>query len=298
MRPDQVLIELAAKNHGLATTSEVCNAGLSDDQWLRMCQTDVWVPVVPGVWRHAATPLSWEMKVRAGTAWLGREAALHGSTALKWLGIVNTNDSPAEFIVPRSRRHVPAWIGLHTSQEWDRGDFITHNSVRTSTATRAIIDMARTGNARAVEEAIDTAMRMRRTSVPTLTRRMAEMSGSGRSGIVMLRTLMLDSGGESSLERAFLRIVRTSGLPRPRTQVVHRRPGERVIRVDFQFDHASVVVEVSGRLGHTSDRDRQRDARRRNGLQAVGLKVVEFTTADVLHDPAYVIATLHEHLGS
>jgi very-short-patch-repair endonuclease len=68
--------------------------------------------------------------------------------------------------------------------------------------------------------------------------------------------------------------------------------------VDFEHTELDVVVEVSGRLGHTSDRDRQRDARRRNALQADGLLVLEFTTADVLDDAPYVIRTLKSELAA
>jgi very-short-patch-repair endonuclease len=51
-------------------------------------------------------------------------------------------------------------------------------------------------------------------------------------------------------------------------------------------------VEVTGRLGHTSDRDRQKDARRRNALQQLGKEVIEFTTVDVVSSPGYVLSTL------
>lgn len=107
---------------------------------------------------------------------------------------------------------------------------------------------------------------------------------------------MLDAGGESALERRFLRLMRTVGLPRPRTQVAYARESTRAMRVDFQFG-AGLVAEVSGRLGHTSDRDRQKDARRRNALQAVGVPFVEFTTADVVEDPDYVTDTIARRLG-
>ena len=102
---------------------------------------------------------------------------------------------------------------------------------------------------------------------------------------------MLDAGGESALERRFLRLVRAADLPRPRTQVVYERESGRAMRVDFEFA-TGLVVEVSGRLGHTSDRDRQKDARRRNALQSQGVPFLEFTTADVVEDPAYVVGAI------
>ena len=107
---------------------------------------------------------------------------------------------------------------------------------------------------------------------------------------------MLDAGGESALERRFLRLMRSSGLPRPHTQVAYERETGRAMRVDFQFVNG-LVVEVSGRLGHTSDRDRQKDARRRNALQAQGLPMLEFTSADVVDDPGYVTESVRSMLS-
>jgi very-short-patch-repair endonuclease len=136
---------------------------------------------------------------------------------------------------------------------------------------------------------------MRLTAVPRLSRRIEELGGSGRAGVQMLRILMLDSGGESRLEREFLRLLRRHAIVAPKSQIVYRTNG-RTLRVDFEFVAHHLVVEVSGKLGHSTDRDRQRDARRRNELQRLGRTVLEFTTADVFADPDYVIATVREHL--
>lgn len=140
-------------------------------------------------------------------------------------------------------------------------------------------------------------MHRRMTSLPTLRTRIDQLCGQGVPGSAFLKALLLDSGGETYLERRFLALVRQAGLPRPLCQVVHRVDGKRIARVDFQFRGTKVIVEVSGRLGHVSDRDRQRDARRRNDLQQSGYVVLEFTTTDVLDEQAYVIATLIKQLA-
>ena len=75
-----------------------------------------------------------------------------------------------------------------------------------------------------------------------------------------------------------------------------RRNTTRAIRVDFLFANERVVVEVSGRVGHASDADRLKDARRRNELTQRGLVVLEFTTAHVIDDPNYVLTTLRTSL--
>ncbi len=296
MQHELQLIQAAQANHSLLTNPMRRALGVTDARWHRLTCDEVWVEVVPGVWRHAATPGTWGLVVRAGAWWLGADAALFAATSLRWQDVEGCADAGVHFLVPRSRRHVPAWLNLHTTTRWSRGDFISRDGIVCSNATRAIIDLAATARPRTLESVIDNAIRLRLTSVPTLTTRIDELSGSGRSGTRLLRTLLLDSGGESVLERAFLKIIRENGLPRPVAQVSYRTDTELAIRVDFEYLDSSLVIEVSGKRGHTSDSDRRHDARRRNELQRIGKRVVEFTTADVLEDPAYVVATLRSHL--
>ncbi len=109
--------------------------------------------------------------------------------------------------------------------------------------------------------------------------------------------MLLDAGGHTTLERLFLRLVRESGLPIPVPQVVHRHEGRHVARVDFLFADHDLVVEVSGGRGHSSARERAKDARRRNEPQRLGRTVLEFTYEQVTRQPEHVIATLTEFLG-
>ncbi len=286
------LIDLAHANHHLLTLREVRAAGVGPERWERLRRDGPWVRVVPGVWRHMATPITWEMKVRAGALWLGKHGAPFGPTALAWWGVDGCGTDAVEFLIPRSRRSLVPWMTLHTTLDWPRRHILRHNGIRVCDVTRAILDSARTESAAYLANAIDSAVRARRTSVPTLTNRLHTV-GLGRPGSALLRELLLDSGGESYLERRFLRLVREHGLPRPNPQVVYRPRGTRVIRVDFEFPATNVVIEVSGRLGHVSDLDRTRDAARRNWLQQEhGKRVLEFTTTHVIDDPAYVVATL------
>ncbi len=74
--------------------------------------------------------------------------------------------------------------------------------------------------------------------------------------------------------------------------MIHRRDGKTFARVDFLFEPYGVVVEVSGRLGHSAPGERARDAQRRNELQDVGRKVYEYTYDDVMRRGRYVEQTL------
>lgn len=290
---DRALLELAARRHQVITLDDVAEVGMTPRQWQRRTRSGDWVAVVPGVWRHAAVRETFEVRVRAGSRALGRDAALAGAAAAAWWGLdgFDRERESVRFVVPRERR----WRGsaqVRTTRDWRPADLLWCDGVRVTSVTRVITDLAEIGETpRRIEGAIDSGIRSRFTSIPTLHRRIAQLSEHGRRGVPLLRELLLDSGGESALERRFLRLIRGAGLPRPRTQVAHAREAGRAMRVDFEFA-TGLVVEVSGRLGHTSDRDRQRETRRRNALQATGVRFVEFTTADVIEDPDYVIATV------
>jgi very-short-patch-repair endonuclease len=295
----RVLIEHALGHERLLRRADVVRLGVGDRAWYRLVQSGEWVEIVPGVFHHVATPVTLDMQVIAGGWWLGRRGALFGDSALWWRGIRVPTPERIAFQTDRSCRQIPAWMELHTTRSLEPSDVVRHRGVRCSTATRAVLDWATTlPSPRRVEDAIDDAHRRRLLTIPQLTRRLSETGGRGRPGTVLLKELLLDSGGESFLERRFLRLVRLRGLPRPSCQVVYRYGGSKVARVDFEFPGANLVVEVSGRLGHTSDRERAKDAARRNALQRQGKMVLEFTTAHVLDDPDYVIGLLCAELTS
>jgi hypothetical protein len=295
---DMQLIDLAARQHYLIARGDARRLGVMPHVWRRWEEEGRWIQLTPTHYRHAATPLTFRMQVAAGTEWIGRRGALFGASALAWLGLLTAQPLRAEFLVQRRRRSIPNWMTLHTTTRWDNGDVISRDGVRTCTATRAIIDWAtQRPSASELEAVIDRAIALRMTALPKLRRRLSDLSGRGRAGSTLLRELLLDSGGESYLERRFLRLVRTAGFPRPTPQVIFKRGTERVARVDFHFPRHHVVVEVSGRLGHVSDRDRQRDARRRNALQQLGETVLEFTTVDVIDGVDYVLRTLRTSLN-
>ena len=252
--------------------------------------------MVPGCWRHAATPLTFDLRVRAHAAWLGDGVALTAQGGAAWWGLDGFGaEEDIWFLAPRSMRGIRG-APLILTRDWRPGDLLRHNGVRVTTVARTVLEMAaKREPAKRLESAIDSGIRLRRTSLPTLRRRIESAGGKGATGVPLLRELLLDSGGESDLERRFLALMRTNGLPRPETQVSFRRGSSRVVRVDFVF-RPRTVVEVSGRLGHSSDSDRSREARRRNELTQRGFRIIEFTTAEVIDDPEYVIEIVRREL--
>ena len=161
--------------------------------------------------------------------------------------------------------------GPHRRRRLELIDRCRVDDLPATSASRTIIDLAATASIAELERAIDSAVRDGLTSAGCSSP--ASWSGSGpsaRRGVVLLDELLVDSGGHSDLERRFLALVRRAGLPRPTCQRVFRRDGTTLARVDFSFEPRPVIVEVSGRRGHSSDAERARDAQRRNELQHLG----------------------------
>jgi very-short-patch-repair endonuclease len=235
--------------------------------------------------------------LQAGVWALGKMAVVSHSSAGRLYGFDRFEDAELEFTVGRSQRgrHLPPALGatVHTAIAHPRGDLRRVHGLPVTSPERTIVDLARDGAQQALlEAAIDSSIRLRLTSLDHIIDRLEKSKGSSRWGVAQLDSLVLTSGGHSVLERAFLRLLRRSGMPMPRPQVVHRINGRHVGRVDFLFEEQAVVVEVSGGRGHSTASERAKDAKRRNGLQQMGRTVLEFTYEDVLTRESYVLDTL------
>lgn len=77
-------------------------------------------------------------------------------------------------------------------------------------------------------------------------------------------------------------------------QVLHDGAGRAVLRADFVFEDARLVVEVDGQKWH---QDVARDRRRDNALAALGWRVLRYTWSQVVHHPDAVLAEIAAALG-
>lgn len=295
---DDELARVAAAQEGLLTRADLDRMGMTDWERRRVISAGWLRRVAPGVFAVAGVPETHRYRLRLGLLWLGERSWVSYEAAAALHGLDRSPVDALEFTIPRrSRLACRPPFTVHTSKWVPPIDRVVVDGFRTLSATRTILDLAhaRPGTRR-VEAAIDSAVRLGLSSPDVIAARLRTLRGSGRWGCRLIDRLLDDAGGHTMLERRFLELVRSAGLPRPRTQVVHRRDGRHVARVDFLFEDAGVVVEVSGQLGHSTPSDRARDAQRRNELQEIGRAVYEYTWRDVTEQPAMVVRTLARRL--
>jgi very-short-patch-repair endonuclease len=109
-----------------------------------------------------------------------------------------------------------------------------------------------------------------------------------RPGLARLRGLLdRQTFTDSGLERRFLRLVRSAGLPEPKTQT-----WVNGFRVDFYWAHLGLVVETDGLRYHRTPGQQATDRRRDQAHAAAGLTTLRFAEGQVRFEPDQVQATL------
>jgi hypothetical protein len=295
----RIVSALGSDQHGLVRVDQFpANQRRNLDQLVRR---GVIVRLTKGVYRVGGAPTTWMQLLAASTWPLGPTAVVSHASAARLRGFDRFDDEVVELTVLRGHRGraLPSIDStVHTTLYRTRRDTSRVANLPVTSAERTILDLARSGTPTIkVEAAIDSAVRLRITTLDRIIDRISVVEGSARWGVAQLDALLITSGGHTLLERLFLKLMRRAGLPRPVPQVVHRKDGRHVARVDFLFENVGLVVEVSGGRGHSSPSERAKDARRRNELQRLGRTAVEFTYEQVTRDAPYVIATIRDFLA-
>ena len=101
------------------------------------------------------------------------------------------------------------------------------------------------------------------------------------------RLLGLKALTDSGLERKFLGLVRSAGLPAPETQA--RING---YRVDFYWPDLGLVVEADGWRYHRTEGEQATDNRRDQTHTEGGLTTLRFAESQIRYEPQRVRATL------
>lgn len=198
-------------------------------------------------------------------------------------------------------RHVErTGVRVHTTIELGRIDQAVVGDVSATSAARTLIELARTLDVRRLTTALDAGLRDGRFNEDVLHGRIVALRGKGRYGLPLLLDVIagldVTRGGHSWLEREYLRITAAAGLPRPDTQQVLSRAGEKLVRVDFHYPGTNVVVEVLGYRFHRSPEQLTRDAERMSALVLDGYAPFQFTYQQVVSSPEVVVDTVRAAL--
>ena len=208
---------------------------------------------------------------------------------------------PFHLLVPRSRHVAREGVRLHRTDRLEPIDRCSIDGLPATSAVRTIVELARVLSPAELAACLDSALRDGLVSEDLVHRRIAALRSSGRHGLPALLDVLVGNevtrGGQSWLEREYLKLLAAAGLPRPETQVTLTRAGDRLVRVDCRFPGSPVVVELLGYRHHRTRAQMANDAARINALLTDGFLPYQFTYDQVTLSPAEVVATTRGALG-
>jgi hypothetical protein len=300
---DRRIRAVATGQMGAFSRSQANEAGLTDHQLRSRVQSGFLERVGPNAFRMPGTDNTELARLSALMIDVGEPCWAAGPTAAALHRLDGFELAPPfHLVTPRDRQVRRTGSVIHTSEFIPVFDCCEIDGIRTIRATRTLIDLARICDRTVLTIALDSAVRDRLTSETAVHRRLARIRGRGRFGVIPLLEVIegneIIRGGHSFLEREFLRLVSGGGLPRPATQAVLTRAGDRLVRVDFRFPETRVVVEVLGYRFHRTRAQLSRDVERLNALIADGYRPYQFTYDQVMHGSKAVLdqvsAALHQ----
>lgn len=285
---DEALARLAAANHGVFLGSEAISLGITPQGLSRRCAKGVVRRLHSGVYAMTSTPPSRMQMLVGACRWGGPgTAASHRTAAAIWkldgfdlhqIEICTPRRLKSERVAARTVR-----LPLH--------DITTIDGIPVTRIERTLVDLAGVLDPDALEDALDSALRRRLTTVAKLRLRVA--AENGRKGIATLRGLLneRDDKGRppaSRFETRLNRLLLRSGLPALREFTIWNG-GEFVARVDFCLPEGKLIIEADGFRWHGGRRAWQRDRDRRNQLTAMGWRVIQATWDDLTRHPDRLI---------
>jgi very-short-patch-repair endonuclease len=263
--PDRMAARVAARQHGVITTSQLYRAGIDKSAIARRVAAGRLHRVYQGVYAVGHAALSTEGRWTAAVLASGPGAVLSHRSAAELWQMLEPDDGSIHVTVPvaggRAKR---------------RGIRIHRHPSLTSAQTTARDGIPVTSPARTIED-------LRRTERPWKIRRAIRQADF--IGLPIGDHADRDRT-RSELERRFLALCRHHHLPSPAVNV---RLGRWT--VDFMWREPMLIVETDGYGAHRGRQAFEDDRARDNDLAAMGYEVLRFSARRV-RDEADAVAAL------
>lgn len=303
------VLAAAADRQGVLSRQELRAAGVSDAALSRALDAGRIVRVrrrvyalapLPALPRFLVSELGLEPDVvpvvRAALLELGPGAVAAGRTAavLRGWGLLHEPRRAVEVVVPHGSDRSPLGIRLRQARRTQAEDLVPLRGLaplRVTAPVQTVLDCAVALPRLDATVVADSALRAGDTCVEELRDAVGRLPGVRAAARARRVVDGCDPECGSVLESVQRVRMVLAGIDGFATQVVLRTAP--VLRVDFCFAAARLVVEVDGARWHP---DPRRDQERDNALAALGWRVLRFTWHEVVHDSARVLAVVRTAL--
>jgi very-short-patch-repair endonuclease len=320
---DELIMRIAADQHGLVSRAQLLGAGVSEavidrrarGAWLRRIRRGV----------YAVGPVSSpRMAEMAAVLACGAGSVLsYWSASGSWELRARPETGAVDVSVTGGHAGRLPGIRVHRTRTLGPDDVTVHLGVPVTTVVRTLYDLARVASDDEMEQMVAEAYARRLTDCAAVlaaggryrgrpgTARLMSLAGSdvartrlrdGRSGrrerrgrnpnVLLASSWERIRGPRSEAEARFLRLVRRADLPGPRVNVWVSGH-----QVDFFWRRECIVVEVDGYRYHSSVRAYERDRQRDATLAAAGIRVIRVTWRQIVREHEALLVRLTRALS-
>lgn len=270
-------LDVMSRQLQLLTRQQAWACGLTEDQLDGHVRRGSLVALHRGTYTLPGARPTVEQRILAAVLRSGLGARASGPAVLGMFGVEGFGSrDPFEVLVPRGRTVTN--VGFTVVPDPAPGaDHARLGCIPAVTATRGLLESARTIRGRRLRVGIDSAQWLRLTTLPKLERR-AQALGH-HEGAMVVAAMIADGvfNQESEGERDLADFLATFDLPPLWQHWVTPR-----IRVDAVWLDVRLVLEYDGAI-HQQEHIRIRDHERERELRRLGFVVVRITAADLRH---------------
>lgn len=289
-----------ATHHGVVTRGEARELGMSDRRIAHQVSSGKWIRSAPGVFRHAASPLTWKARVRAAALSAGGLAS-HG-TAATVHRIDGWDQSRIEVVVDQDRRPKPrAGITIYRSKQMDLADAYEVDGVPVTGLGRTVLDVAGVVTLKRLDWTVDAVLRSDELDWPDLYAVLARSSAKGRNGCGLLRALLDRRYGDkvvpdSKFNRLVGQLLDDAGLTGLLYEYEIFRGDRFVARADIAFPEQRLAIECDSQKWHLNGHAFEADRSRQNRVTIAGWTVLQFTWKTYVEAPDTIVEQVHSAL--
>ena len=277
MSPDELIAQIAARQHGVFTKDQALGAGFSLAAIRHRRESRRWKTLYPGIYAIAGSTATWHQRVIAVT--LLYDGVASSITAGRVQGLLDGGDAPIHVTLPPGqKRRRRRGIVVHEAA-LTRTDIRWIDNIPVTRPERTLVDLAAVLPERALEAALDVAVQLGLATIPKLYCYIDERNLGNLPGMKTLRKLLDDRAKgamHKELERIFRRKLKAAKLPEP----VRQFPVGRY-HVDFVYPQQQIAIELDGLGGHFSAEQFRRNKRRDNQIVLAGFDLFHFGWEDV-----------------
>lgn len=292
-----------ARHHGIASASTLERLGMSTSTMHRLAQRERLIRVLPGVFRSAQWPVTFEQTLASACA-ANEGVHIAFTTADRVWGFRGVTDRQVHTIVTHGSSPQLPGIVVHRCRRIDPVDVVERpDGIRVTSPPRSLFDSADMLGFDATRSALEQLLHERMCTLDTVIDTVNRLYHPNRPGSRTMRAV-IDSKPrwqqalQSGLELRVLQEIERQGLPAPVPQCPVRLPDGAIIHLDFGWPAWQVGLEVDDPAWHAPTLAAHRDARRDRKAAVVGWFVtrvsridVEQSVRDAIADVAAIIAT-------